>query len=245
MRNESGNVLVIILITVALFAALMFTFTKNSNTGSSDMLSESQAKLAATEIINYSKTIESGVNRLVNRGCSDGEISFLYDWNQDGSIRNDDSGDHANQASPADKSCTVFLPEGASIPWRPRPTMLQASDMHRNHRLNGNSIFIGHGEDDNSELVFTFSMQETEKNKVICNALNKELGIQENIINDANYNFFTYFSWSGSYSDSGTDSTRIIGNSAADDMLEGKQTGCFLAARNGTRYVFYHVVIAR
>lgn len=62
-NTQSGNVFVIILVAVTLFAALMFTF---SRTGSQDTgnLTKQQAKIIAQEILNYAQLVEGAVNRV-------------------------------------------------------------------------------------------------------------------------------------------------------------------------------------
>ncbi|MBL4590275.1 MAG: hypothetical protein JKY11_09395 [Alphaproteobacteria bacterium] len=105
-QQEQGNVLIIILITIALFAALYFTFTKSSNTGASGIMSDGQAKLATSEILKFSHDVERGWSKLIQNGCSESEISSVGDWSKGG---------YTNPLSPADNSCHLFHEDGANV----------------------------------------------------------------------------------------------------------------------------------
>lgn len=65
-QNQSGNVLFLILIAVALFAALSFVVTQSSRSGG-DGLRERE-NLAASEILNYIVAVRSGVLRMLISG---------------------------------------------------------------------------------------------------------------------------------------------------------------------------------
>lgn len=243
-KNQCGNALFLILIAVALFAALSYAITQSGRGGGN--ISKETTQLLASEILQYAAQIEQAVMRVqVINNCTDTQISFLYDWNGDGQTRNDQSADHANTSSPPSLGCGVFADNGGQAYWMPRPSKLTSADTERDYRLNGNTIFIGHGDDNLSELAFTFAMEQTESNRALCNAINQIVGLPQDASNDANYNSFGYFSWGGGYSDTGTDSTRIIGNSAGESAFVGAKTGCFLTTRNGARFIFYHIVIPR
>jgi len=98
---ESGNVIVIIFVAVALLAALSFALSQGSRTGESN-LSEQQASLLATEILDYSNSIRNAVRQLKIQGCNDTEISF-----ENGIVTL-----YTNASAPADNTCHVFHPSG-------------------------------------------------------------------------------------------------------------------------------------
>lgn len=66
MKSNSGNVLFLILIAVALFAALSYAVTSSSRGGGIDAKKDS-SELIASEIMNYVSSLEQAVTRL--RGC--------------------------------------------------------------------------------------------------------------------------------------------------------------------------------
>lgn len=66
-RDQSGNVLFLILIAVALFAALSYVVTNSSRSGGGDSLREKE-RLAASELLNYIVSVRSGVLRMLISG---------------------------------------------------------------------------------------------------------------------------------------------------------------------------------
>ena len=104
--DEKGNVFVIILIAVALFALLMFTFARTGSQGTGN-LTKQQAKIAAQEILNYARLVEGAVNRVRLNGCSESEISF----------ENSVEGGYINAAAPGDNTCHIFDKAGGKLEW--------------------------------------------------------------------------------------------------------------------------------
>ena len=113
-KTEQGNVFFYILIAVALFAALSYAVSRN-NTGSTDIFTDEQAKLAAQEIIEYGNTVANAVQKLRLRGCSDTEISF----------ENDIIDGYENGTN---TSCQVFHVDGGDINWTSIPEERLESD---------------------------------------------------------------------------------------------------------------------
>ena len=62
--NNSGNVLFLILIAVALFAALSYAVTNSGRTGGGQALSRDQAKIKASELLQYASYIQQTMTRL-------------------------------------------------------------------------------------------------------------------------------------------------------------------------------------
>lgn len=102
-NHQNGNVLFLILIAVALFAALSYAVTKSTSGGGN--ASREQASLNAAGQIQLMNSYSTAVQRLLIRGCSKTQISFM------GTV--DQVVDNAN--APADKSCHVFEPNGAGM----------------------------------------------------------------------------------------------------------------------------------
>ena len=75
-RSEHGNVLFLILIAVALFAALSYVVTQSSRSGSGNIGKE-DAKLAAAEILNYVTSVQTAVQTLMlRRECGINKLTF-------------------------------------------------------------------------------------------------------------------------------------------------------------------------
>lgn len=109
--SEKGNIFVLILLGVFLFAALMYSFTRSANQGSGN-LTKQQAKIAAQEIISYARLVEGAVNRVRQNGCSENDISF------DNAIVNG----YSNPNSPTDNSCHIFEEDGGRVVYATLPT---------------------------------------------------------------------------------------------------------------------------
>ncbi|MEM6781224.1 MAG: hypothetical protein AAF569_05125, partial [Pseudomonadota bacterium] len=77
-RSENGSAIFYILIAIVLLAALTYSFTQSTRT-SGDNLTDQQASLIASEIIEYGNTITNAVQKLKLRGCADDEISVQRD----------------------------------------------------------------------------------------------------------------------------------------------------------------------
>ncbi len=101
-KSQSGNALWFILIAIALLGLLTMMMSRSSST-SNETGSYEQNQIAASEILNYAKSIENAVQSLLARGCSENEISF----------ENNLIAGYTNPKSPTDHSCHVFEPEGA------------------------------------------------------------------------------------------------------------------------------------
>lgn len=110
--GERGNAVIFILIAVALFAALAYTFTRSARTGQGNMTA-GQAKLKAQELATFMQNVGQGVEKLRQRGCSINDISFAYPGSISGMSWMDDPGNPIT--APADESCHVFRPAGANV----------------------------------------------------------------------------------------------------------------------------------
>jgi hypothetical protein len=76
MHNQSGNVFILILVGIVLFAALSFTISRAMRSETTDKLSGQKAALAATDILNYAQKLEQGINKLRQKNISENDISF-------------------------------------------------------------------------------------------------------------------------------------------------------------------------
>ncbi len=109
-RTQSGNVFLIILIGIGMFAALMFTFSRGIQQGT-EGLSGRQAELAASDIVSYGQQVQRGVERLIARGISETDISFA----------NPVDTNYTNPHCSGDNRCLVFHPDGGAVAWKSPP----------------------------------------------------------------------------------------------------------------------------
>ena len=108
-KRQSGNAMVIILVTIALFAALIMTFTRSTEQGAGNMNAQ-QARMAAQELIAFFNQVDGAVQKLRTKGCSENDISFTNDADTGTFV----AANHAAGA-PGDFSCHVFKTEGGKV----------------------------------------------------------------------------------------------------------------------------------
>lgn len=108
-QRQSGNVFLIILIGIAMFAALMFTFSRGIQQGTEGMTGR-EAELAASDIVSYGQQVQRGVERVISRGVSETDVSFA----------NSVDTNYVN-LNCSDNKCLVFHPEGGAVTWKAPP----------------------------------------------------------------------------------------------------------------------------
>jgi len=234
--KQRGNVVILILVAVFLFGALAFTFTRSARDGSSN-ITRQQAKIAAQEILNYARLVESAVDRVRRNGCSESEISF----------ENDIVGGYLNPNSPTDNTCHIFEPEGGKINYLNPPIdwndqTRSTEELYNELYFNGLTCVSGigggpagcaNGNNDLSELILTIPYITQE----LCESLNSALFSSIDIPVEAQN------AWSNANS-------RFIGvytNGTVINSFTNNSTGCFegdVHPVNGT-YHFYHVLLSR
>ena len=228
-QNERGGALIWILIMVALFAALTYAVNQGSRGGSSQ-ITEQQAQLAATEILEYSRQIKDAVRVMQINGCSDTEISF----------QNAVISGYSNPNSPNDNSCHVFHPNGGAIRYQLSSDVLDSS--HAAATEYGRWVFpndvqiLNIGNQPDVELLLTLPYLQ----RNICLAMNEKLGV-DNPSNEApEDDGFSYTSvqFIGTFADNET-----IGDDGGATALLNQNTACYLD--DGGFYNFYQVLIAR
>jgi hypothetical protein len=232
-NTQSGVAILYILIAIALFATLAYTFS-NSMQGGAQNLTEEEAKVYAQDILSYASRVERGVQRVLQRGCSESDVSFYLSTN---SALSD-----YEHSTEVDDSCKVFHDDGGAISWQ-----VPSLD------VNDGSVwvFTGHnriaavGTDTatlftGNDLVLVLPYLNAE----VCRQVNDIVDVTntngEPPADNANIDLTKY---TGSFG-----STTLIQTAANE--IDGKVTGCFEtnqvngSADNGT-YHFYHVMIVR
>jgi hypothetical protein len=110
--SERGNAVVFILIAIALFAALAYTFMRSGQQGQGN-LTAADAKFKAQQLANFLDNVEKGTNKLRQRGCSQSDISFEYPGSMSGDTFLD--GQNHPTTAPTDHSCDVFNAAGGNV----------------------------------------------------------------------------------------------------------------------------------
>lgn len=245
-HTQSGNVFMIVLVGVILFAALGYTFSRSMQKGAGN-LSRQQAKVAAQEILSYARLVEGAVDRVRRNGCSESEIDF------DNATVNG----YSNTSTPADRSCSIFHDNGGKITYTAPSTTYFDSDYIGETYNNGDNIwgeYVFHqgtcinGFSDNvcdrasnDLLLVTYFL-----NKDVCIALN-------NILNNAHAKqappqltdtrFHT--SSAGKFDGSFTQFTRRMTPSATDNQASYCVEASSVFPAGPDTYHFYHILLAR
>lgn len=155
--HERGNVLFLILIAVALFAALGFSVSNILQSGNPTTIAGEQARVFASEILDYGRNMRQAVQNVkISNGCRDTEISF-------------ENNIETGYTNGANTECQVFHPDGGAMSWiSPANSVNDGSEW----------IFAGTNHADNigsaaPELVMILR----NINSNICNSINTVSGI--------------------------------------------------------------------
>ena len=102
--NERGNALIYVLIAIALFAALSFTLSRQTDTGEAGQISDQKAEILATQIISYAAQAKSAVDQMIFTGARIDDLDFI-----------DPSNVGFNTGTQKAISNRVFHPEGGGL----------------------------------------------------------------------------------------------------------------------------------
>lgn len=227
-EKSDGNVLFLILLAVALFAALAYAVS-SSMKGGGDNSSTEQARLAASALETHVSAIQTAIQRLkIIANCSDTDISFR------GSPYTA-TGFYYNSTSPADFRCHIFHPAGGNIAANvPDRNWIEqaATGFHKNtyYFMDGYN-FAGPGGSTLPDVIMV--VQAIKKN--ICDEINKRAGFSSPISQNLNASFPA----DGVFGGAGTLSAAIYGTSPF---------GCVYGDLHGSgdfRYQAYYLIMLR
>lgn len=240
--KDSGNVLFLILIAVALFAALSYAVTQSSRSGGSDTSSET-ALISSAQLTQYPASIRTSIIRMIVNGSSVDEINFNTPSEFD-NLSYDNLG--------------VFHPDGGGAIYSAAPPDMMADGEQGTWHFNANLEVpdIGTSEEDGNDLIaFLPGIKSS-----ICKKINEELGISDLASGSSSDHVPNLSDLSSSFAvddliddtgpDTGNDITFPSGSDQPDiddasGSLSGQPYGCF--QNNGTsgEYVYYHVLVER
>lgn len=223
--GERGNVLFLILIAVALFAALSYAVTSSSRSGGGNANSETNLVNSA-QITQYPAAVRTSIVRMIISGTSVEEIRFNRP-SEFGTLDADTIG--------------VFHPSGggATSSTAPKDVMLSGSQGVWNFNAEMEIPNIGtNGAGGNDVIAFLPGLKQS-----VCSKINEQLGITGSIVLSADR--------SSDYGDRMYDdgsSDYIFPTADVNDIdaagLSGQPFGCFQNGSGG-EYVYYHVLVER
>ncbi|MBI1301285.1 MAG: hypothetical protein GC137_06450 [Alphaproteobacteria bacterium] len=228
IRSQSGNVLFIILIAVALFAALSYAVSNMMRGGTT--IGSEKSLLLATEVINYARSVKDAVDLVrITNGCEDTQISF------ERSPFDGSDPQFVNVNSPSDFSCHVFHPEGGGSSYvGPSPDVSSI-----NYFFLNTFAVSDVGDNSNPEIVMFLGRIPEE----VCNAINTQLGISTTPTEETPTTL-AYVGWSAGVFLLGEAIGSKIGTGSTE--FDGKYAGCYFNTNLvPNTYVFYQVLLAR
>jgi hypothetical protein len=233
MNAEKGNVLFIILIAAALFGALSYAATQGMRSGGKD-ISKDQAGLYADEILDYSKSVEVAVQRMMARGVSENSLCFDIDQYPGGN-------NGFEHAACADTKNRVYHPNGGGISYKDINTdaLDSANSANSTYALpyiQSGYQMVGIGQESVADLL----VQVNFVMKDVCLAINNALGI----LNDSG-DVFVESNTAASVIFKGIFAAAPVADTLNDGGVgyEGKSVYC--RKTSGGTYQFIHVLLAR
>lgn len=240
---ESGNVIWLIMIGVALLAALAMTLSRTESNVESSGKAEKRS-IEALYIMRYAKSIETAVQKLKFQDISENDISF----------ENTGSTLDYENTNCTDNSCKIFHIQGAGLSYlKPKADWLDSTHASEDHFgewiFTGNSCVpkIGTGDDETCsasanqlELIAILPYIKTS----LCQQINKLSNITITSDNPPVDDGDAWDSAAPQFIGSFTDPQNIADS---NEDLFGQATGCFGGGGTpdtGTNH-FYHVILAR
>lgn len=241
-QGEQGNVLFLILIAVALFAALSYAVTQSTRSGGGDASDEGNLVNSA-QITQYPASVRTSIVRMVIGGADVATLEF----------NEPDDFTNCTTINGVQSRC-VFHPDGGGATHQNAPGGVMASGTAGAWRFNGeneiNLIGRTSGTEDsptsNSADLIAFLPGVTNG---ICERINEELGITT-VAADIVENGIVYDSASDMVNPNGTTDTSIgaggntIGGTDAP-AFNAQPFGCFKDGSTTGQNVYYHVLIER
>lgn len=228
-NNQDGNVLFLILIAVALFAALSYAVTSSTRSSGGDAGSETNL-ISSAQITQYPSAVGTSIVRMVISGIGIEELRF----NRPSEFDDLDS-----------TGIGVFHPQGGAATYNPVPADIMvdgnAGQWTFNAELEVPDIGLS-GNDGNDIIAFLVGIKQA-----ICRKINEEHGIGKVIpvlSADLSSDYTTRM-----YDDGSSDYVFPTGSDEPDitdgsGTFDGQPFGCFQNAGGGD-YVYYHVVVER
>lgn len=230
-KNEKGNVLFLILIAVALFAALSYAVTSSSRSGGGDA-SDETSLVKSAQITQYPSSVRTSIIRMmVSSGVDATDLEF------------NPPSDFANcTGAPTTYNQCVFHPAGggASMITMSTDVMAGASAgiwyFTGNYEIQDIGTSVAADPDGNDIIAFLPGISNG-----VCNRINEELGISGDTTSAANWDVTP----AAQQMDDGytiPNETDVIGD--ADTVgLVGQAFGCLTDSAGEN--IYYHVLIER
>lgn len=234
--SESGNVLFLILIAVALFAALSYAVTQSTRGGGN--ADDETSLISSASLTQYPASLKTSLLRMqISNGVTDEQLEF---------------NNPASAVTCVTTGNCVFDADGGGASYQQAPSSVMANSSLGSWTFNAENEVMNIGTSGSGDAVTAGTADVTAFldgiRAGICLKINQELGIMTNAqavgdIPDENANIdvttnvdgtnveATFTPAGGTIGDTGTSNTTL---------LDGQPFGCF--QDNGGNYVYYHVL---
>ena len=239
--RQSGNVLFLILIAVALFAALTYTVTRSTRSSGDGQIPAEKAGIAASAVLEYTASLRAAITRVrAGNACTDTQINFYnkVHWYN-----------YTNPSAPASKKCDIFDPKGGNMVYIPPEKLLKVTaDVPVSSIVEhfiGNTDIPQIGTNCSTpactDLYFMIQITDTIAGAAqFCQAMNEKLKITSiaafKTVPDLTVSIWGWPPFVGTYTNPGSP--------APDSRLNGMEAACYHDTTNGY-YTYYQVLIAR
>lgn len=229
-RAQNGNILFLILLAVALFAALAYAVTSSLRGGGKDASSE-KTRLFAAQLIENASLIEQTMMRAM---LVDNVPEYGFDFYNGGS----GSSNSASNASCTQAACKIYAPNGGHVPYLTIPdwASMEASPASLNRRP---YTYVTQVMDIGSPAPDVIVLYQY-LNLDLCRAINALLGhgdtpmTPDDTLSGVDYNY-------GGTLTVMPASTGVIGDT--NPALRGRKSACYRISEN--IYRFHYVILER
>ena len=238
LKNNSGNILFVILIAVALFAALTFAISHSTNVSQNSTVRETST-INGSVLTQYVASIRSTILRMRN----DGRTIFELQFNAP-----------ADFGSLTSQSFGVFHPSGGTVIYQTAPSDLRDIQGDNptgqwiftyNFEVSNVGTSVAGNLNGNDLIAFQVGIKEE-----VCSQINQRLGLPTlpiPTITNQSYASDMITSTQSYYVDHDyvlPVSEFVIGAGAGDAALSGQLEGCYHEDQSDN-YVYYGVMIER
>lgn len=224
--SEKGNVLFLILIAVALFAALSYAVTQSTRSGGGDASKETNLVNAAG-ITQYPASIKTAITRMIVSNSID-PADLLFDTPATFT---------SDLTTPLLQSQAVFYPTGGGATFVDAPASVMQSNTAGVWNFNAENRVVNIGTTEaalattDADIIAFLN----DVKKAVCDSIHGRLGIALTYPNITTIDVTTQM-------DAANPGIGAGGGTITSTELDGQPQGCFT---NGATYVYYHVVVER
>lgn len=232
-QSEKGNVLFLILIAVALFAALSYAVTQSTRSGGGDAGRETSLVNSA-QITQYPASVKTAITRMI--------ISLSVD------PTTIEFNPPANFGTLTQQSYGVFYPTAGGATYMEAPSSVMAAGTPGIWRFNSENDIYNIGTDGapstSSADIIAFLPGVS---LAICQRIHTQLGLSTTIPTETGISFDSAatFTLANNMTNANTGigaGGGVIGD-AGGSILNGQPQGCF--QQPASTYVYYHVLVER